>query len=153
LCFQKTLHRFRAVSGGPSTEFAQLVFRAHVRTGIFKRMGSITTNIAHLTLEKFKAAPFPLAPLREQQRIVAEAERLLTVADAMTAAVRAHQERCSRLRQAILKWAFEGRLADQDPADEPASVLLARIKAERDAAQAATKKKTARVNERARATP
>lgn len=42
--------------------------------------------------------------------------------------------RSQRLRQAILKWAFEGKLADQDPADEPASVLLKRIRAERDAA-------------------
>lgn len=59
--------------------------------------------------------------------------------------------RCARLRQAILRWAFEGRLADQDPNDEPASVLLARIKAERQAAQA-TSKKTTRRNMRAKAT-
>ena len=40
----------------------------------------------------------------------------------------------ARLRQSILKWAFEGRLVDQDPNDEPASVLLERIRAEREAA-------------------
>lgn len=40
----------------------------------------------------------------------------------------------ARLRQSILKWAFKGKLADQDPADEPASILLERIKAEREAA-------------------
>jgi hypothetical protein len=42
--------------------------------------------------------------------------------------------RLSRLRQSIPKWAFEGKLVDQDPTDEPASVLLERIKAERAAA-------------------
>jgi type I restriction enzyme S subunit len=44
------------------------------------------------------------------------------------------ERRLARLRQSILKWAFEARLADQDPNDEPAAVLLARIKAEREAA-------------------
>ena len=38
--------------------------------------------------------------------------------------------RCSRLRQAILKWAFEGKLADQDPSDEPATALLERIRSQ-----------------------
>lgn len=41
--------------------------------------------------------------------------------------------RLSRLRQSILKSAFEGRLVDQDPTDEPASALLERIRAEREA--------------------
>jgi len=39
--------------------------------------------------------------------------------------------RADRLRQAILKRAFEGRLVPQDPNDEPAEVLLARIQAKR----------------------
>jgi type I restriction enzyme S subunit len=44
-----------------------------------------------------------------------------------------------QLRQSILKWAFEGKLVDQEPADEPASLLLERIKAERAAAAASDK--------------
>jgi type I restriction enzyme S subunit len=49
------------------------------------------------------------------------------------------------LHQSILKWAFEGKLVDQDPNDEPASVLLERIKAERE--------RTAPVRKRAKRRP
>jgi type I restriction enzyme, S subunit len=56
------------------------------------------------------------------------------VIDEMEAEVVLNRRRCSRLRQSILKWAFEGRLVDQDPTDEPASVLLDRIRAERASA-------------------
>ncbi len=131
LCFQKTLHRFRPVPGGPSAGFAQIVYRTHVKTGVFMRLASITTNIAHLTLEKLEAAPFPLPPLPEQHRIVAEVERRLSVVDELEATVEKNLARCARLRQSILKMAFEGRLVPQDPNDEPASVLLDRIRRER----------------------
>ena len=45
-------------------------------------------------------------------------------------------QRSEALRQAILKKAFSGRLVPQDPADEPASALLARLRAERTTASA-----------------
>jgi type I restriction enzyme S subunit len=131
LCFQKTLHRFRPIRGAPTGEFAQIVFRANVMLGVFKQVAPITTNIAHLTLEKFKASRFPLPPAPEQQRIEDEVERLLSVAAAVGRQVKIETMRLSRLRQAVLKWAFEGKLIDEDPADEPAEQLLARIRAER----------------------
>ena len=81
----------------------------------------------------------PLPPLAEQRRIVAEVERRLSVIQQAEAAVEASLIRAERLRQSILKQAFSGKLVPQDPSDEPASVLLERIRAERAAAAAAAK--------------
>jgi type I restriction enzyme S subunit len=131
LCFQKTLHRFRPIPGAPRSEFAQIVFRANVMLGVFKQVAPITTNIAHLTLEKFKASRFPLPPVLEQLRIEEEVERLLSITDAAERQVRIQSLRLDRLRQSVLKWAFEGKLVDQNPTDEAAAKLLARIRAER----------------------
>jgi type I restriction enzyme S subunit len=73
----------------------------------------------------------PLPPLAEQRRIVAEVERRLSVLAVLEASVGAALARAGRLRQAVLKQAFEGRLVPQDPDDEPASVLLERIRTQR----------------------
>ena len=82
---------------------------------------------------------FPLPPIAEQRRIVAEVERRLSVIQQAEAAVEANLTRAERLRQSILKQAFSGKLVPQDPDDEPASVLLERIRAEREAAEAAAR--------------
>ena len=75
--------------------------------------------------------PIPLSPAAEQLRIVAEVERRLSVIDELEAAVEANLKRAERLRHSILKRAFEGNLVPQEPNDEPATVLLERIRAER----------------------
>ncbi|MFZ5555281.1 MAG: restriction endonuclease subunit S [Pseudomonadota bacterium] len=106
LCFQKTLHRFRADPEITTPEFAQIVFRSHVRSGVFRRLGSITTNIGHLTLEKFKAAPFLLPPFDEQQRIVAEVDRRFSIVREVEAEVDVNLKRAQALRQAVLARAF-----------------------------------------------
>ena len=71
-----------------------------------------------------KAIVVPLPPSAEQAEIVAEVDRRLSVADAAETQVEHALQRAARLRQAILKRAFEGKLVEQDPTDEPAEKLV-----------------------------
>lgn len=108
------------------------------------------TAQANIFQGSIKRLIIPLPPLAEQNRIVAEVERRLSVLDDMERAIAANLQRAARTRQAILKRAFAGQLVPQDPTDEPASVLLERIRAER-AAQTPTGRQRAprrRINAR-----
>lgn len=107
------------------------------KTPIFRRfVDRLNTGslIQHMFTSQLDRCVVPLPPLAEQHRIVAEVERRLSVVDELEATVEKNLARCARLRQSILKMAFEGRLVPQDPNDEPASVLLERIRAGRETA-------------------
>ena len=86
---------------------------------------------ANLSLTDVSEFATPLPPLLEQQAIVSEVERRLSVADEVEKTVAAELKRAEQLRQSILKRAFSGKLVPQDSNDEPASVLLERIRAEK----------------------
>ncbi|KYF83894.1 hypothetical protein BE17_12845 [Sorangium cellulosum] len=78
-----------------------------------------------------------VAPVAEQRRILAEVARLQSITDEMEQVVNVQLARAQRLRQSVLKRAFEGKLVPQDPNDEPAIALLDRIRAARSNASAA----------------
>lgn len=126
--FTNSLIRFRA-GEGVLPEWALLVFRRHLHAGRFRKESRVTTNIAHLALGRFKTIEFPIPPLEEQVAVVAEVERRLSLLDAARRAVEANQRRGNTLRRAILRDAFAGRLVVQDPTDEPADEMLARVRA------------------------
>jgi type I restriction enzyme S subunit len=128
-CFQKTLLRFRA-KDGILPKYALLVFRHYLRSGRFKRESRITTNIGHLTQVRFVVMEFPLPPTDEQKAIVdLVAEYEGAVIDTVGTVFQTEATDAARLKQSILKAAFEGRLVSQDNADEPASGLLAKVAA------------------------
>ena len=80
-----------------------------------------------------KAVSVPIIPLPEQHQIVAEIESRLSVCDKLEETITQSLLQAEALRQSILKQAFAGKLVPQDPSDEPADKLLARIRAERAA--------------------
>jgi type I restriction enzyme S subunit len=85
------------------------------------------TAAPHLNIGDIRLLAVPVPQLSEQHRIVADVERRLSVVAELEATVAANLARAGRLRQAVLKRAFEGRLVAPDADDEPADMLLARI--------------------------
>ena len=88
----------------------------------------------HFNVGSMKKMPINLPPLAEQAEIVRHVEQLFAFADQLEAKVATAQARIDRLTQSILAKAFRGELVPQDPNDEPASLLLERIQAQRAAA-------------------
>jgi type I restriction enzyme S subunit len=97
-----------------------------------------------VTLGDLSQFVLPLPPVAEQHKIAEEVERHLSVVDELEKVINQNLKRAEKLRQSILKKAFEGKLVLQDPTDEPADKLLERIKAEKAKREAEAKAKKKR---------
>ena len=95
---------------------------------INKKTGVAIRRIILDTLKKITIS-FPIN-IQEQEQIVAEIEQRFEKADILEKSIEDALESAEKLKQSILKKAFEGKLVPQDPADEPAKVLLERIKSQ-----------------------
>ena len=98
---------------------------------------SSATAIKKFNKTDFKNIIIPIPPLAEQARIVAEIEKfepLIAEYDKLEQqATKLDDEIYDKLKKSILQYAIQGKLVPQDPNDEPASVLLERIRAEKKA--------------------
>ena len=88
-------------------------------------------NQSNINGTKLQEYPFPFCSPAEQAEIVRILDARLEAAEALDKEVDASFARAGALRQSILKKAFSGELVSQDPDDEPAQALLARIRASR----------------------
>lgn len=86
----------------------------------------------NLSPKDLEACPIPICSITEQMQIFNEIESRLSEIDQLELTIAYSLQQAESLRQSILKRAFSGQLVPQDPHDEPASALLARIRAERE---------------------
>ena len=105
----------------------------------FLGQGKQTTNLASISKTTLGLLPIQLPCAAEQEEIVRRVETFFTLADQLEARLTAARKVVDRLNPALLAKAFRGELVPQDPGDEPASVLLERIRAARQAEAAAGK--------------
>lgn len=101
------------------------------------QISAVTTQVGQpkLAILRIQNLLIPLPPVEEQHRIVAKIEELLPKVEeygkAQDALNKLNAELPERLKKSILQEAIEGRLVPQDPNDEPASVLLGKIRQEK----------------------
>ena len=127
--YQKALHRVRAIEVLP--EFLYYVIRHFIISNQYERYYTGTT-IKHLTGQSLRIIPIPLPPLNEQKLIVEHLQRIIEEIDKIETEKTEALSLVLFAKSKILDLAIRGQLVPQDPDDEPASVLLERIRAEKE---------------------
>lgn len=97
----------------------------------FQNAGKQTTNLASINMTMLRMFPVPVGPAEEQRELLNQLELQIEHLNRQEQAVELGLKQSSAQRQNILRAAFAGQLAPQDPNDEPAALLLERIRAER----------------------
>ena len=128
---QKALHRVRPYNG-ISSLLLSYIFRRYAQIQYIDKFFTGST-IKHLTGEALNQLLIILPPVAEQQRIVSQIKALLKYVDEIDRESETLEKSITLAKQKILDLAIRGKLVPQDPTDEPASELLKKIKAEKEA--------------------
>ena len=132
--YQNALHRVRFY-GNIEPRFFQLLMESYKGAKILDNYSKGMT-IKHLVQNSLNSIHFPLPPLAEQRRIVEKIKQLTPYlkkyGSVETTLSNLNLAFPDDLKKSILQYAVQGKLVPQDPADEPASVLLERIRAEKE---------------------
>jgi type I restriction enzyme S subunit len=110
-------------------EFLNLSLNSPAARDYCWRVKSDGVSQSNINAKKLAAYPFLLPSVEEQEEIVRRAQELFSLADQLEARLTAAREIVDRLTPSLLAKAFRGELVPQDPNDEPASDLLAKLKA------------------------
>ena len=132
--YQNALHRVRFY-GNIEPRFFQLLMESYKGAKILDNYSKGMT-IKHLVQNSLNSIYFPLPPLAEQRRIVEKIKQLTPYlkkyGSVETTLSNLNLAFPDDLKKSILQYAVQGKLVPQDPADEPASVLLEHIRAEKE---------------------
>ena len=132
---QNHIFRARINSHKAIPKYVALYSRTRKAKSYFFSKAKQTVNLASINMTVLKSLPISLPPKEKQIEIISDIDIKLSYCDKLEQLVDENLAKADALRQSILKKAFEGRLVPQDPNDEPAEMLLERIKAERAAAE------------------
>ena len=129
--FAGYLIRVNQISAVVESQYLNLFLNSEVARQYGDSVKTDGVNQSNINGAKLVNYPFPYCSVQEQREIVRILDKTMSIVDDAEAKIDVELERTVALRQAILKKAFAGHLVAQDPGDEPASVLLEKIRTER----------------------
>ena len=114
-----------------------LVYLLNSPYAIYKKVELATGDIiVHISGDKIGSILLPIPPLAEQERIVQQIQELETIVSEYgkkeTELTQLQASFPEQMKKSILQWAVQGKLVPQDPTDQPADILLDRIRAEKE---------------------
>lgn len=141
MSFAGYLIRLRADHDRILPEYLHMSMSSPQTRALIERQARSTSGVHNINSGEVKAITVELPPVPEQTKIMAAIDDAFQKIVDLERCCEKELKRSASLRQSILKDAFAGKLVPQDPADEPASVLLSRIAASRPSAKT-TRRKT-----------
>ncbi len=129
------------------SDYLNYFLNSHIAKQYGNTVKTDGVNQSNINGEKLQNYPFPFCSIEEQAKLVEILDEKLSISESSIQGINFQLTRAETLRQSILTKAFSGQLVSQEPNDEPASELLARIKKEKatQVVGKTTKKKLARV--------
>lgn len=133
MLFAGYLIRLRLDLTAAFPNYVHLWLQTNQMRSTIEGLAKSTSGVNNVNSSQLEQLPIRLPNLDEQREIVRRIETAFAWIDRLAADATSARKLIDRLDQAVLTKAFRGELVPQDPTDEPASVLLERISAEREA--------------------